>query len=290
MASGEPGRSAARALPGLSEPLGEPGRAPGVRLRYARGAAGIEGLTAALRGHAFAPHRHDCYAVGVTLAGVQTFVYRGERRVCLPGDVHVLHPDELHDGAAGTDEGFAYRIVYLDPVLVGRALGHGRLPFVADPVVARAVVDPTVLAALKAVDEPLGGLEAVEVGGTLAAFLQGHAASVPAGRPPLPLDALRRVRDLIADDPAADHGLATLEGVAGLDRWTLARRFREAFGTSPSRFRTMRRLDLARNLVREGRPLAEAALEAGFADQSHLTRMFKRAYGLTPGRWLAALR
>jgi AraC-like DNA-binding protein len=104
----------------------------------------------------------------------------------------------------------------------------------------------------------------------------------------LPLAKLRCVRDLIAADPARRHPLDELERVAGLDRWTLARRFRAAFGTSPRRFRTMRQLDRVRELMRCGISLADAAQEAGFADQSHMTRMFKRAYGLSPSRWAAA--
>ncbi|HUB15948.1 MAG TPA: helix-turn-helix domain-containing protein, partial [Acetobacteraceae bacterium] len=67
-----------------------------------------------------------------------------------------------------------------------------------------------------------------------------------------------------------------------------ARQFRAAFGTSPSRFRTMRQLDLARRLLTRGTPLAQASIEAGFADQSHMSRQFKRAYGLTPGAWVSA--
>jgi AraC-like DNA-binding protein len=47
----------------------------------------------------------------------------------------------------------------------------------------------------------------------------------------------------------------------------------------------MRRLDQARALIREGAPLADAALASGFADQSHMTRHFKKAYGVSPGRW-----
>jgi hypothetical protein len=65
--------------------------------------------------------------------------------------------------------------------------------------------------------------------------------------------------------------------------------WRAAFGTSPSRFRTMRQLDGARRMLTSGRPLAETALEVGFADQSHMSRMFKRTYGLTAARWTAAL-
>ncbi len=80
-----------------------------------------------------------------------------------------------------------------------------------------------------------------------------------------------------------------LERVADLDRWTLARQFRTAFGTSPSRFRTLRRLDRVRESIKKGSNLAEAAIEAGFADQSHMSRQFKLAYGLTPARWAAML-
>jgi len=83
--------------------------------------------------------------------------------------------------------------------------------------------------------------------------------------------------------------MATLERLAGLDRWSLARQFRAAFGTSPSRFRTLRQLDAVRRLLRRGSSLADAADAAGFADQSHMSRQFKQAYGLTPARWSAAL-
>jgi AraC-like DNA-binding protein len=81
-----------------------------------------------------------------------------------------------------------------------------------------------------------------------------------------------------------------LEAVAGVDRFTLARHFRRALGTSPDRYRTMRRLGLARAAIERGLPLAETAASAGFADQSHMTRQFKRAYGLTPARWTALTR
>jgi AraC-like DNA-binding protein len=54
---------------------------------------------------------------------------------------------------------------------------------------------------------------------------------------------------------------------------------------SPHRYAVMRRLDFARNQLRGGMPLAEVALTAGFADQPHLTRMFRSAFGVTPGRY-----
>lgn len=65
--------------------------------------------------------------------------------------------------------------------------------------------------------------------------------------------------------------------------------FRALFGTSPYRYLIQRRLDIARRLMLGGQTLAEAALAAGFADQSHMTRHFGQSYGLPPARWLRML-
>ena len=259
------------------------------RLHFGSGAQGIERLEASLVGEAFAPHRHDTYAIGITIRGVQTFRYRGEGRYCLPGEAHILHPDETHDGAAGTDEGFGYRIIYLDPALVSEALGGKPLPFVADPVIRQRDVDPALVACLKDLDEPIGEFERLEIAQAIADVLERFAAARPRKPVPLALGPLSRVRGLIADDPTLRHPAAELERVSGLDRWTIARQFRAAYGINPTRFRTMRQLDRARLMLRSAVPLATAAAEAGFADQSHFSRMFKQAYGLTPARWTAAL-
>ena len=121
---------------------------------------------------------------------------------------------------------------------------------------------------------------AVAVAGALRALSGGHE---PDG--PIDLAAVERVREHLAVHAREQMPAATLERIAGLDRYALARQFRRAYGTSPDRYRTMRRLALARAAIESGVPLARAAADAGFADQSHMTRQFARAYGLTPGRW-----
>lgn len=249
---------------------------------------GVELLRAWFSGRAFARHRHDTYAIGVTEAGVQTFDYRGSVERSTPGQVVVLHPDEMHDGRAGTDSGFGYRIVYVEPARIAAAvrsiMGHAApLPFVPEavsdnPTLARAVTE-----AFRCASEPLA-LDALVL--RLAEGLIARNAPDRAARtlPRLDHVALERARGLL-DHRRAVVRSAELEALTGLDRYELARQFRAAYGTSPYRYSLLRRLDLARSRLGDGTPLAELALAAGFADQAHFTRMFRSAFGLTPGQY-----
>ena len=249
-----------------------------VRFHSQGEAAGVARFDAAVAGRGFAPHRHDCYAVGLTLAGVQRFRYRGATWAGLPGQVHVLHPDELHDGEPGTAKGFAYRMVYLDPALVGAALGGGALPFVATPLLDGADLSPWDFGA------PLDELAAHDLTQALAELLAG-AAGRRCAAPRLDLPALLRVRERLAAEPARQPAMAELELCAGLDRWTLARQFRLAFGVSPSGYRVQRQVAQAQALLREGLALAEVAAAAGFSDQSHLHKTFMSTYAVVPGAY-----
>jgi AraC-like DNA-binding protein len=253
-------------------------------MRLGRGAHGLERVEWRFVGQAFSPHRHDSYAIGLTLEGVQTFWYRGARRISLPGECHVLHPDELHDGGAGSAAPFAYRIAYVDPTLVQAQLGGSPLPFVTDPVVRLTDAQRRRLSPVWDLDDVLDEMAFAEVGAAIVDFLLETSGS-RSPRTALPIAALERARALLCAEPATPHSAAELERATGLDRWTLARQFRAAFGTSPTRYRTMRQLDHVRRAIRRHCSLAEASHAAGFCDQSHMTRMFTRVYGVPPARW-----
>jgi AraC-like DNA-binding protein len=250
-------------------------------IRLGARASGLEWAEAHFTGRGFEPHRHDTYAIGVTLHGVQQFRYRGARRICLPGQLHVLHPDELHDGGPATRAGFGYRIVYVAPELVSAAVGS--LPFVAEPV-CRA---PRELVELLRDPGEVDELRAASVATVLGDTLRALAGAVRPAR--VDAAAVERVREYVHAHAREPIAAAVLERVAGLDRFALARQFRTVHGTSPDRYRTLRRLALAREAIEGGTTLVAAAAESGFADQSHLTRQFKQAYGLTPARWAAAV-
>jgi AraC-like DNA-binding protein len=258
-------------------------------IRVGEGSDSIERVEAYLPRDGYSPHRHDTYAIGITLSGVQTFAYRGRQHYCLPGQCHILHPDEPHDGVAAADGGFRYRIAYIDPCLIQGALGGRPLPFVAEPVHTLGPDHERLLAPIWDMGAPVDPLRQVEIGAAVAEVLEALAAPRPRRREPLGLEALLRVRALLSRVPDPRLSLTDLERESGLDRWTLARQFRMAFGTSPTRFRTMRQLDRVRALLREGVSLVNASEDAGFADQCHMSRMFRRAYGCSPGKWVASL-
>jgi len=257
-------------------------------IRAGAGAPGLERAEAYFSEQAFELHRHDTYAVGITCSGVQAFRYRGARRIALPGQVHVLHPDELHDGGPDTPEGFRYRIVYVEPELIRRALDGAPLPFVADPVRDPALATAEIARLLADIDEPISELASAEIAASIADALQAMAGP-PGSSEPIALRNVELVREHLAAHANEQTPAAELERLAGLDRFSIARHFRRAFGTSPDRYRTMRRLDLARAAIARGAPLVRAAAEAGFSDQSHLTRQFKKAFGITPGMWADAV-
>ena len=104
------------------------------QIRIEESHAGLQRLTARFGGHAYDLHRHETYAVGLTLWGAQSFHYRGALQTSSAGQVMVIHPDEAHDGHAGVDAGFAYRMLYVDPAAISAALGGSAAPFVTEVV------------------------------------------------------------------------------------------------------------------------------------------------------------
>ena len=251
---------------------------------------GVELFRASLTGEVYGKHRHDTYAVGVTDRGVQVFDYRGAARVRTRGQVVVLYPDEVHNGRAGTDEGFGYRIIYVEPAHLAEALRTlrgrpGPLPFVSETVSLNARLR-------RAVDEAFRApLESLSADGLIVELAEGLLAAEHGGRPAtsarVDVAAVERAREFLDAQRTRVVHSSELESITGLTRYDLARQFRAMLGTSPYRYLLMRRLGFARDKIHQQRSLVEVAGEAGFADQAHFTRVFKAAFGLTPGRYRA---
>lgn len=106
-------------------------------------------------------------------------------------------------------------------------------------------------------------------------------------RPGKEFDRVKLLRDYIKSRYAENISLTELSSLANLSSFHLLRIFRDHVGVPPHEYQTHMRINEARNLLRHGHSIAEAALTVGFFDQSHFSRNFKRVTGMTPGYYLS---
>lgn len=251
---------------------------------------GIESVRAHFVGHAYDPHWHDSFLVGITEQGVQQFNCRRVRNLSTPGQVFLLEPGELHDGHAPGADGFTYSMLHLDPQWLERSLRglFEHAPQYALPGFAETLCrDPQLAGATLRAFQALHGQALRIVRQTasddllVALTRHLHWRQRVHPDPRLPITA-QRARDYLHAHLDQDIGLEELAVVCGTDRFRLTRAFKAAYGIAPHAYLIQLRLTHARQLLAKGHTPADVASRLGFADQIHLGRWFRRAYRLTP--------
>jgi AraC-like DNA-binding protein len=251
------------------------------RIALGPAARPLDLMTASFRRHRYAPHAHEEFAVGVCTGGLETIHYRGAHHLAGPGCVVVLEPGEPHTGGPASAAGFAYRVLYPGPGLLGEGLT--RRPHFPEPVLR----DPALAAALRRAHRAAADRLRAE---SELPWLLALLACRHAGARPLPVprggEAIARaVRARLADELRTPPSLAEIAAGLGLSRFQVLRAFRASTGMPPYAWLAQHRVARARTLLDAGRRPAEAAAETGFADQAHLTRWFRRVLGVTPGAY-----
>ena len=252
----------------------------------------LEVLHATYRRHAFERHAHEGYATGIIDRGAGSFWYRGANRAVPAGSLTALDAEEAHTGQVLSREGWGYRILYPSKALLENiaeeAFGsRGEVHF-PEPVFRDGPLSALMDRLHRSLDEPSSTLERESLLlSTYASLLARHAEQRrtperPAGGEPR---AVSRAREYLEECFAGDVSLRGLAHTVGLSRYHLVRVFREAVGLPPHAYLTQVRLRQARKLLAAGEPIGAVALEVGFVDQSHLTRRFKGAFGVTPGQF-----
>ncbi len=198
-----------------------------------------------------------------------------------PGDLITVNPGEVHDGKPFDASGRRWRMLYVDPARLLEAASDV-LPGSAFEFTAPVIRDAMLAAHFRAL------FNAVTTGAPLhpeAALLALIAKLLRPSRAERSAVNARvdMARERIDDDPTAELTLTKLAADAGLSRYQFLRAFSRLTGLPPHAYLLQRRVQRARQLVRSGLPLAEAAAASGFADQSHMTRCFVRSLGLMPG-------
>ncbi|MDJ0874652.1 MAG: AraC family transcriptional regulator [Desulfobacterales bacterium] len=257
------------------------------------GIEGLELMRATYVTQRFPRHSHDGFAVGVIEDGALGFYYRGANVVASPGAINLANPDEPHTGHAADASGWTYRMYYMSPDLLQQVADLISDRPVGFPFFQEGVLhDPQLAGSLRGLhadweEKRVGRLEAqsrfMEM---LVRLIRRHADAPPRSRPVgCENGAVERAREYLEDCYGEDLSIQELAAVAGLSPYHFIRVFGRQTGLPPHTYLTQIRVRRVRAMLRDGLSVAEAAYAAGFSDQSHLTRHFKRLTGITPGKY-----
>ena len=243
---------------------------------------------------AFGRHTHEQFGVGLIERGAHKSASgRGVVEACA-GDIITVNPGEVHDGAPIGDGGRAWRILYLDPGIVIDAVAdisegktHAGLEFTR-PALSDRRIGKQFRDLYRAMTSSGADHDELEADETLLLLLggllqprSGEQTAVPTG--------IASARSMIDDDPVATLTLDALARQADLSRYQFLRSFARATGLTPHAYLMQRRIHRARQLIANGARLSDAAADSGFADQSHMTRLFVRSFGMAPGAYAKAV-
>jgi AraC-like DNA-binding protein len=237
-------------------------------------------------------HAHEALQVMLPASRFSVVDATGGDVIVRQGQLHVAAPLELHGARAIDGVECAMRVVLIplaalpssSPCWEGAA--PGRRQFVADDAVLYAELW-TLIDELRG---PLVGLSSVtHLLRCVARLLADLAPPPPPPCAPAPrarrqIDGIDRVGAHLRAHVGANVSLDELAAVAGLSKFYLLRAFRRAYGVTPHAYQRQLRLAHAWQTIANGYPLTRATYDAGFADQSHLTRQFAALFGLTPAR------
>lgn len=255
---------------------------------------GIEAVLAR-SARTFTRHFHDQFGIGVVLSGAQRSASGRGPVEAFRGDVITVNPGEVHDGAPIDGEPRTWAMLYFDPDRVAEIaldLSEGRSADLelADPVRSDSQAAMLLLAAFRSISRR----DRQELRAEFTTELLVRLVERLAVRRVAPVhtrcgpSGVRLARQSVDDDPTGRHSLHALASIAGIGRFALIRAFAAETGLTPHAYVTQRRLQAARRMLKSGLSPAQASIDAGFCDQSHLTRLFSRSYGITPGAYARA--
>jgi AraC-like DNA-binding protein len=230
-----------------------------------------------------APHIHDTYSIVVLTTGGKIIRTGRKAETACAGAVLLHEPFQVHEAQSLSHNGYSFKHLGISPPRLLQLL-DGRLPSdlrnqINDrdlfQSLMRAYDNLTTDDSILAHDEMLTGAL------TKLFPVSASTHSRPDAAPSL----VRKARDFLHANYMYSFTLNSLAELTQVSRVHVSRVFKQHVGLAPHEYLVQLRVASAKTKLAEGMPIAEAATFSGFADQSHLTRHFKRITHLTPGAY-----
>jgi len=233
-------------------------------------------------------HSHQTFSIGLVTGGRSEYRIGRVRHEVTAGAVVLMNPEETHACNPLEDLPWSYRMLYVDvPWLTGVQQGNGFTPYAT--VLS---TDPALYRQLKGLFDVLFDTESDVMSKEYAATAFFADLHHRLGQTCDPVgdthSGLKRAAEFITSHCTRPLRLADICAASGLSPSYLVRAFKARYGLTPHAYQINRRIQYGQKELRRGRPIVDVALEAGFADQAHFQRAFKRHVAATPRQYAVA--
>lgn len=247
--------------------------------------AGTEAISL-LTEHSFPRHSHDYFGIGIITRGAQRSWSLIGQVEAASGDVIIVNPGEIHDGIP-IDGPRCWQMIYFQPELLQQELlAEGRCAdAILHPLIHDQLLSQHLSQLFKHMSQP--DIESVALEEMLLFSLMHTSRHHILSKKHRPMQhfSVKRAKEYLDEMSGYTVTLSELADLCDISRFQLLRSFSHEFGITPHAYLMQRRVCQARNYLLQGKTLVEAALFAGFADQSHMTRAFARQFAMTPSRY-----
>ncbi|MFM0122121.1 AraC family transcriptional regulator [Paraburkholderia sp. RL18-101-BIB-B] len=239
----------------------------------------------------YAKHSHETFSIGAVTGGRSEYLNRHAREWIGVGAVVMMNPDDVHACNPVADERWSYRMMHVDVAWLtglqhelGFSENHAFRAFSQTLSTDAELFDGLNRLHAILVDDDTDTLRKQSAAITFFSEVQNklNPAVLPdhdASRQ------LTRAAEFIAENCTRSLKLEDICEAADLSASHLIRAFKQRYGMTPHAYLINRRIQYSRAQLRRGRVIADVALDAGFADQAHLQRIFKRLVAATPGQY-----
>ncbi|MCP3875313.1 MAG: AraC family transcriptional regulator [Desulfobacteraceae bacterium] len=253
----------------------------------------LELLHASYKKQTFTPHYHEGHVIGVIEKGNLGFDYRGEKVVASAGEINIADPGVVHNGFSVSKQGWQYRMFYLKQGQLDQICNElcdriKPMPFFKKGVIKDKTLAQEIQTLHMDFEDPKVSLLEKESRffSLISKMIRKHAKNSVA---PIFVrkerKSVKKVKEYIQSFYGSNISLDDLSKVAKISRYYLLRVFAKETGLTPHIYLNHIRALKAKQLLEKKVPIIDTAYATGFFDQSHLNRIFKKIYGITPGQY-----